>query len=218
MTRAYETLARDAAAWGAEGSALGSRIDERFSELVERARTRTYLAEESWRQDREAVYADMDARCAALLGLPTEPDLRARLAAATRIDVRVLETLVETLRLRDRSLPSGARDRFAAGVARFLADTQGVLALIEDAQAAINRHLGRATPKRPLTARDLDLHNRLSGDRSQRLPYLIDEVASLVGCSITIARDSMVVANEEHDAPRTTTAVTPVSADMGSAG
>jgi hypothetical protein len=61
------------------------------------------------------------------------------------------------------------------------------------AQSAVNAVLGRAMPRRPFTAADLDLHNRLRGASTEQLPYLFTEVMEYFPVRIVVTPETIEI-------------------------
>jgi hypothetical protein len=68
----------------------------------------------------------------------------------------------------------------------WLLRAQAILQTAADVQAAINRGLGRAAPRRRLSLADIDVHNQMQGPNPQRLPFLLDEIEALLGIAIEL--------------------------------
>ena len=110
-----------------------------------------------------------------------------------------------------------AGQRVVTQGALFLQREQAVLRVAVAVQARINAHLGRPAPQRAFDSADIDLHNRLQGALSRRLPYLPDELESLFGLAVHVTADGIEIETREHDATAAAPAHHPDSADMGSA-
>lgn len=200
MTRAWEQV------WQALDTTAADRVPalralrERVRADIERLRGESYLAHEAWRVDRERVYADMYRRCAGGL---REPDAGADLARALRApDPRAIAIVAGTLQRRLAALPreagpgepSGAAiAAIAAAVAAFIGHLQAVVAASAVEQQAINALLGRTPPERPLEGDDIDVHNRLQGSTSRRLPWLPDAIGALLDLRIGITAGHVVL-------------------------
>lgn len=191
MTRAYEGLAAAMSGWSATGDPAAQPHLARFESHLARIRRAGFLSEESWRADRDAVYADMFARCGQGLRLADDTPLDVALAPRPAVEGDATETILRTLLAAGLATgPQGAPpqvlDRCVAEIMAFTLRIQAVLRQARQAQAAINRHLGRAPPTRTYDSRDLDLHNRLHSLKPDALPYLFDELAQLYGIEIVV--------------------------------
>jgi hypothetical protein len=201
MTRSYVRLADIAGHWNGPGSTRLNAIRERLAGHLDVVERGTYLATEAWRADREAVYADMDRQCGLGLGDPADgPGLDLRLAAQPASQVHTLAATLANL-LRERLECRAAGDtldlaRMAGEIAAFLVRVQAVLREALGPQRRINALLGRAQPRRPFGADALDLHNRLQGSDSRRLPYLVHEIEALLRIRITL--DAQGIAIDPH--------------------
>lgn len=213
MTRCYEQLAQAAASGTGAGWA---RLQQQLAPHEQALQRSTFLAHESWRVDREAVYADMVARCGQGLGQAVDATTLPRELQATPhagLQAR-LDTLLQR-RLGDDA--PAARAALVQALAAFLQREQAVLRVAVAVQARINAHLGRPAPQRTFDSADIDLHNRLQGAFSRRLPYLPDELESLFGLALHISADGIEIETREPDVTATAPAHHPDSADMGSA-
>ena len=197
MTRAYEKLTGivEAMAARAPAAALRDRLHGHMQRIAEAG----FLAKEQWRADRQHVYADMYAHCTfGLTGAYPARPLDELLAPAVSPDATRARDAMREAMLRhfgDAAAGSaGAIEAMLDVTIGFLGETQSVLRLACEVQAAINAHLGRARPTRPLEAADLDLHNKMQGRNDRRLPYLIDELQAVFGVRIALTKDVFEIA------------------------
>lgn len=190
MTRSLEALGAAADAWQARsGRPAVTALAATLRGHVRQQREATYLAQESWRADREAVYADMHAQCAAGLGerVPPLPALYA--AARDDADAAVVAQVHAVLQAH-----AGESDEaFARAAAAFLLSEQALLRVAAQDQAALNTLLQRPAPRRPLDARDLDLHNQLQGAAPRRVPDLAAELGALLGARLELNTARLVI-------------------------
>ncbi len=187
MTRAYERLAA-----GLEGAPeQAAPVLARLRGHLDAVRSATLLGSEEWRVDREHVYADMYDRCGDGLAVePGAPGLATCLRPAPA-PAGVLPALQAAVARRLGQGPHA--DATATTVLDFLCREQAVLRTAEQVQHRINRLLGRPVPPHPFSAADIDVHNRLLGTESRRLPYLIDELEDLFGIDITLDGQAMSI-------------------------
>ncbi len=169
--------------------AAGLRVQARRHE------TQGYLGREAWRTARDRVYDDMDARCARALGEPAVAALTTRRSPVPGISPRILRAVLgEILERRFGPVtPGSALVALRDALAHLLLEAQGLLAEADRLQAALNRHVGRAAPRQPLAAVDIDLHHRLHGPLDRRVPFLIDELERLFGLQITLDASRLAV-------------------------
>lgn len=184
MARRYEALAPLADAWRrrAGGAAL-DHLADRLQLRVDSVRRATYLAQEGWRADREAVYADMYAQCAAGAHEASVAPLPEQVAA--RRDARDAE-LVRRLGALLAARFGSADTDFAVAVVDFLLQEQALLRVAAAAQAQVNALLGRGAPRRAFAARDVDLHVQLQGSARRTMPDLVAELEALLGLRIEL--------------------------------
>ena len=205
MTRTYEQLADLCSAAVAAGAMGFETAAARMEQHRESLRTSPYLAREVWRADRDHVYADMHAKCGALLRSGHDeialPDLLARRdpvrSAAARADLSA--ALVTRFCRKDADRPHA--ERITDAILEYVLRTQAILRGAQDIQDRINALLGRPTPKRPLEATDLDVHNRLQGADGRRLPYLLDEIAATFQLQIHIDSGAFSVTAQTSEGP-----------------
>ena len=206
MARAYEQLAAIASDWQAARTPAVNEWIERMAGHRAVLRDSTYLAHESWRVERERVYAEMYAACGEGLGVPGPADALTRLMAAwlspqqTRLTDRLVTMLASSLGLScdqaDRELRA-----IAAVLLDYLGRVRAVVTVAHSLQTGINSRLGRAQPVRPLEAGDLELYQRLAASEAARLPDLITEIETVFGLDVHITRASLVIEPRTTDAP-----------------
>lgn len=192
MVRGYEALAEAAAVTAAAGTPESLALQRRLDTHVQALREGSYLSTEARRLHRDRVYADMLAQCSAGLGEPVGASLSTRLLPwRDEADDRAEAALEHALQ---RVAGPGADVAgLRSAVLDHLRRTRALLAEAQRVQCALNTHLGRAAPRRALQAADLDLHNRLLGAAQRPLPFLIDELQSILGLEITVTPESIDV-------------------------
>jgi hypothetical protein len=190
MSRTYERLAEIATAAVADGVETFRAFEARLRDHVSILQSNTYLAKEAWRAERETVYADMYEQCGR--GLAShDPAVRlaeqiapVRCARHGRIEARLRNLLGKRF-----GTDSAARlhvERLLHCLMDFVVREQAILRLGSAVQGEINRLLGRTPPRRPFGSAEVNVHNLLAGRESTRLPYLIDELATVLGIAIII--------------------------------
>ena len=92
-------------------------------------------------------------------------------------------------------------EQIADAILEYALRTQAILRSAQEIQDRINGLLGRPTPKRPLAATDLDVHNRLQGADGRRLPYLLDEIAATFQLQIHIDSGALSVTAQTSEGP-----------------
>lgn len=197
MTRTYARLADILERWPGARTPLVARLDEALRAKAKILRNNTYHATEEWRTNRERVYADIYAQCAAGLGDPPRPGL------AERVGGRLLErhsAASDALRIALQHLGTPDAQRDGRGVHLLhecLLDCfvrmQEILTLASEVQQRINALLQRPQPKTPFSAADADIHVLLQGDEGRRLPNLLDELERLLGFHVHITPDRLEV-------------------------
>jgi hypothetical protein len=75
----------------------------------------------------------------------------------------------------------------------YFLQARATLELACDIQERINMILGRPSPKRAFNAADVDTHILLQGNEARRLPYLINELESVLGFSADITKDRIAI-------------------------
>jgi hypothetical protein len=198
MRHTYEQLLSMVEAWSGERSATLIALQERLARSVHSMQTLTRQTAEAYSVARNRIYADMYAQCAhglgstsagATLAVCLAPDWTAQHAEATE-RLRVV--------LRQRFCPSCACDdstlaRVVAVLMDYLRQEQALVRAACTIQQHINRLLGRPAPRQPLTAFDLHLFYQLL-DVKFRQPYLIEELAEVLGLHIVVTQDTMEIA------------------------
>jgi hypothetical protein len=181
MARAFDRIAEALAA--ADGE---SETAHAFASHRQKMETRSYLGREEWRRHRESVYAEIVEGSA--LGELSRAFTAESPAAAPSLVAELLSHL---------------RGRAGAGVAEpvaiFISRGQAILCQVEASQAGINRLLGRPEPRRRLTLRDLDIHNKLITGQERSLPFLLDELDQHFGLAIDADADGIrILGSADH--------------------
>ncbi len=190
MTRCYERLHQLLDHANGAAGVIAARFADHFANLS----TRSFLANEEWRQHREAVYDDMVANCASAIagpapGQPLSALLTPRAAAArTKIPPLALAAAVAS-RLGDDALAQA----IAAEFYDFLLRGQQIVRLTERVQADTARLLHRPAPAHRLTLAHLNLHNVLMGEDVRSLPFLPAEIASLFDIDIHVDAETILI-------------------------
>jgi hypothetical protein len=203
MTRAYERLWQIGEAWQHASSPQAlTAFMVRMRANIDSLRASAYLAKEQWRADRQHVYEDMYAQCAAGLRRGTATASLREQIAPTRLShhVEIKQRLRVTLeRHFDCALDvHGQRhlEDMVTCLMDYFIQEQAILRVACTTQQHINALLERAAPTRPFTARDIDIHLQLQGAeaRKTRLPYLVDELQDIFGLRIAIDKDQIEIA------------------------
>jgi hypothetical protein len=204
MTRTYARLHRLLHEADSTGGGV-AKLAKRFAGHFEALATRSFLADESWREHREAVYDDMVAHCR---------ESRTGKAAATRLSTELVPSSEQVAR------HAGAQQRLAqaigttlgkgnsqlaeslaAEIIAFLLLGQLVIAGTDRVQAETARLLGRPAPTHRLTLDQLNLHNVLMGADVRSLPFLPDEIGRCFGISIDVNADTIAIREPVAAAP-----------------
>lgn len=195
MGRSYERLWTTLATWSANTSDTLTAWRERFRNAVEFLHTRSLLANEEWRVDRERAYADMYMQCARGLGVE-DALLAQRIAPVAQAQhAEVAQQLRRLLRQRcaiAAGTDSPEIENLVADLMDYLQREQAVVRAASEVQQHINRLLGRTPPTRPLTAADLDIYNQMLGNVA-RLPYLVDELSAALDLRIVVTQDAIEI-------------------------
>ncbi len=201
MTRAYETLWPLLQAWAAQGGAPVQPLVQSWQSWLQATREKSYLANEQWRVDREAVYADMHDQCAHGLEAPFgAPGLSERLAVQPEPQHECAQAKLNAALSRQFG-GAGANERhaFVRALVGFLAAEQAVLRTALEAQREINLLLCRSEPRREFSSADIDLHNQLQGARSRQVPDLVAAASEMLGVTLKVtAQQIHVNVNEPH--------------------
>ncbi len=191
--RSYEQLHTLAQAWlQDEPSAPVQALAAWLQPVITRLRTATHLATEAWRADRERVYGDMDAQAERTLsgvlpGRTLAERLAPRAVAADAPAVQALRAAIE----RRFGIASGPaqqrhRDDWLIALMHHFLHAQAVVRVAGEAQAEINRLLGRTPPPQPFRVADIDIYVQLVGLLEGRVPFLPDELARVHGLQVDI--------------------------------
>lgn len=211
MARCYDRLHGLLSSAGVPGAeAMATRFAGHFEALSHRS----FLASEAWRSHREAVYDDMFASCSRGLGAKTgEVRLSeliddSRQPAAPAAYAALVEAAGEHFGIGSGML---AED-FAAAVIAFLQRARRIVALTEAIQSRTARLLHRPAPGRSLSLQDINLHNVLMGEDVRSVPFLPDELGTLLGLSIHV--DARSIAIERANSRASTHSPAALPADL----
>lgn len=179
---------------------IGGALAERFAGHFAALQNRSFLADEAWRQHREAVYDDMVAECVrartgAAPAFPLSADLAipAPTTPQAGIGRRPAVQLARPVAAVFGPDHGALAERFAAEIEHFLQVAQRVVARAERVQAEVARLLGRPAPAHRLTLDHLDLHNALLGDDVRSLPFLPRQIGKLFGLAIHVDAGSIQI-------------------------
>jgi hypothetical protein len=197
MTRTYARMAAIVKDWNGARTPTLERFDAYLQDKATVLQKETFHATEEWRANRERVYGDIFAQCAAGLGDPVRQPLAHRVAGRMGEQHRAA---AETLRaiLHERCTAGdgsdqGSVDWLVETLMHSFVRTQETLCVASDVQRRINDLLGRPQPTRPFTATDVDVHVLLQADEARRLPHLLDELERLLGFRVTITCDVLEI-------------------------
>jgi hypothetical protein len=201
MTRTYARMAAIVQDWSGMRSPTLNELDAYLREKAEILQNQTFHATEEWRANRERVYADIYAQCAAGLGDPVRQSLSERVGGRITDQHRDAGNALRAVLQRRCSAGPGTD----GGGVEWLFDclmhsfvrTQEILGLACEIQQRINRVLERRQPERPFSAIDIDIHVLLQGDEARRLPHLLDELERLLGFRATITRDGIEISDAD---------------------
>jgi hypothetical protein len=205
MTRTYERLAEIAEEAVRDGAEGFTGFRDRMRGHLANLKMSPFLAMESWRVDREKVYADMYEQCGrgvaahgATMSLP-EQIAPVRLADHSSVESKLMGILKDRFQRSESS--KGHVEEMLACLMDYLVRTQAILRLAGATQGHINRLLGRADPTRPFGSADIDVHNLLQGsDSLMLLPYLLDELEQALGVGFAIDAHRIVLTERHAEA------------------
>ena len=206
MARTYERLGQIARDWHGPRTPAAKAWIERMAVHMKVLRDSTYLGQESWRVEREGVYAEMYAASGAGLGFHQPDDALQRLLAPRADGVdgiaigRLAARLGTALSLRGGEALS-ERHAIAAALLDHCARVRSVLSLAQALQVGVNARLGRAQPLRPLEAADLDVHQRLIASEAPRLPDLLHEIEAVFALRVRITHAAVEIEDPNDGAP-----------------
>jgi hypothetical protein len=159
-------------------------------------------AQEDLRLSRLAAYDDIYRQCGfGLTGLHPDAPLIGRLGSPPPLPAETMLKLEAAFARHLGDLADGGA--LCAGLAeclgRFIAFVQAALAAALEAQGRINALLGRPAPAGPFLGRDLVRYVALGkrvdwAQESRKVPFLVDEVADLLGVTIDIGTDAVTIA------------------------
>jgi hypothetical protein len=197
MTRTYARMAQVVQQWVGPRSPALDQFGAYLTEKAEILRNETFHATEEWRTNRERVYADIYAQCAAGLGDPVRQALPERISGRLgdqhRAPAEALRRLLDAHCGSPDGRDPGSCDWLVDTLMHCFVRTQQVLQLATDVQQRINALLGREQPQRPFSATDVDIHVLLQGEEARRLPHLLDELERLLGFRVTITPDRLEI-------------------------
>lgn len=199
MGRTYEQLWTIVEAWSGDNSGTLVGFRERLQSQVKFLRTDTLLRTEEWRVSRERVYADMYAQCAGGLGSASSGEtLSERIAPVWAAHHAYAADQLRTVLRRRFSGTAIAEDPELESLVTRLMDyfrqEQAIVRAACEIQQRINRLLGRTLPTRPFTVSEIDVYHLMLGD-VERLPYLVNELAEMLGLRIVVTQDTIDISD-----------------------
>jgi hypothetical protein len=202
MTRTYARMTSIVRDWSGMRSPGLNRLDAYLREKAEILRNETFHATEEWRANRERVYADIHAQCAAGLGDPVRQPLAERLAGRVTDAHRHAATALRAALQRQCSAgpgtDGGGVEWLFGCLMHYFVRTQEILGLACEIQHRINGVLERPQPLRAFSAADVDVHVLLQGEEARRLPFLLDELEQLLDIRVTITRERVAIADADR--------------------
>lgn len=199
MAEAYVDLAaavRRSAGRSAPLATLGNRL----ADVLRALETASHLGTDDLRKARIEVYVTLYRETGLALG-----DADVVLDEALGVegsDVGLEAAIAARLAARFGVAPRALAE-VAAVVGRAARVAQAVVRVSGEAQAALNRAIGRPQPRRPLRIADLDAHNRLQGVAA-RIPFLFDFIAAETGLAIDVDATEIRLGPSSGEAPATT--------------
>ncbi len=197
MTRCYHDIHQVLQNWPQPFSDPVQALRTRFALHYEQLTQNTHLANEAWREHREAVYDDMYVQCVfGVTGARPDKTLNNILtprpspaATAARQELRQLLAL----RLGDDPRTAEALDALAAHILEFLLRGQASVRLAQDIQCRVNAVLERPAPRHRLKLADLHLHQILMDADVRTLPFLLDELVAALGIRCAVDSQSLEI-------------------------
>ncbi|HET8708501.1 MAG TPA: hypothetical protein VFM46_19490 [Pseudomonadales bacterium] len=184
MIRAYEQLDAVLSVWPGPGTTSLQRLRSSIRQKVNFFRTESVFNDEAIRIHREQVLADMFRQSGRGLGLTgSDTDLFQFIAPVAQSNFAAEQHLHSILY--QRLSRSSNEDALVASLTellmRYFLREQGIVRAVCAIQMKINRLLGRAEPRKPFLASDINLYFRMQ-DGARRLPYLVaEELEEMIG-------------------------------------
>jgi hypothetical protein len=214
MARAYERMAAVCEAW-ADGAGPGEpgepgepgviALRDRLRAHLGHMQASTYLATEEWRAQRDRVYADMFAQCAAGLTRPHREDALPGQLAACRppfdpaFGQRLRARLAAALGTSDAGAPH--LHELAACLEQYFQTEQAIVRVACKVQQRVNALLGRPAPRRPFPAAHMNIHNLLQAKDERRLPYLGAELEDALGIRVRVDQEAIEMLGPDKERP-----------------
>jgi hypothetical protein len=201
MTAGHAELHEIVAGWKGSDSPRLAAMREKFEKVHEAMNAVGYLAQDELRKSRLRAYDNMYQKCGfGLTGSFPEPSLRERYENVPPLAAETLGELEAAFANHLCDLPDGGEliARMAACLGRFVSFVQAALRTSLETQARINALLGREAPTRPFRGRDLAKYVGLdksvdSKNERKEVPFLIDDIANLIGVTIDVTVDEVRV-------------------------
>ncbi|WP_427501402.1 hypothetical protein ACQE3E_06790 [Methylomonas sp. MED-D] len=200
MSRHYEELWTILDTWPNVDSERFNAFKALVQTQIKQLQSKSLIASEAWRADREKVYADMYQKTCEGLGLTANADSLAEriappaLSAYHRIAEAQLRGILSTQFGRP-AYEAAAFERLIRCLMKYFRREQGILAAAEQTQQAINRLLGRPQPEREFSAADLNIYNLLLGE-VQRIPHIGEVFEQLFHVEIRVTKSNIDI--REH--------------------
>jgi hypothetical protein len=197
MTRTYAQLSEIVESASNESTDALRELGAYLSSKAEILRNESLHATEEWRVNRERVYDDIYQHCELGLNRTVRQSLLETVAPGAVDDDRAIAAeLRATVRERlcgPETAGVAAAERIADCLMTYFLRARATLGLACEIQERINMILGRPSPKRAFTAADIDIHILLQGNESRKLPYLINELESVLGFGVDITKDRIAI-------------------------
>jgi hypothetical protein len=189
-------------AWKGPNSAGLETLRAAFEPVVETVPAGGWLDEAEVRRRRLAAYYDMYGQCGyGLTGRCPEPSLQARYEQPPPPPAKTLAALETAFarRLGDVAGHDALSADLAACLGRFIAFVQAALRTSLEVQGRINALLGRSAAGESIAGRDLARYTIFRGGArppgaSEAAPFLVDEIADLLGVTVGIDAGAVTVA------------------------
>lgn len=189
MTRCYVTLAEITRQWSGKRAPALEAFHLRLQSHNFILAHQTHHATEEWRQNRERTYADIYHHAAQGLGqTSSHTSLTEQIMANVQTRHQAIKTQLQPILLAFCQTGEDDTDlqRLLDYLVDFLQQVQAIVKTACDVQQHINHLLGRQEATTAFDARLIDIHNLLQGEQARKLPFILDELETVLGIELSI--------------------------------
>jgi len=207
MTAGHAAHREVVLAWKGKDSPALAQLRGRMDKVHEVTQQVGWLAQDALRKSRLVAYNEMYQKCGiGLTGREPEPSLEERYSNPPPLSAENMAKLKAAWarHLHDVEDGDALWTSLAECLAGFVSFVQVAVQTSIEVQGRINALLGREIPTRPFRGRDLAKYiglDKTPDSRNERkeVPFLIDDIAKLLGITIEVDADDITISEGARD-------------------